>query len=945
MSNKKMALALVSLAGILVLGSCTNTNSSANGSSAGSSSAASTTPISSSVASTDVSILNGWQDNGDSVYTPTLANDQKSLTVAYDKAGATWASMKYSMGRVASQLEGYKKMVITFNVTDHEGAGPQTLLPKFEFNDSVAHPAHECKFQFSATQATYEWDLSGQVLTDALQLLVFVEPGAGAPKGNLVISNWYFSLDEVQTSGTTIVGESIVQVTNDYVSGDPFDVMSNLYDGGDFVYSFEKNAGILDVSYSKYGGDWNYFKNTNTNVSTFKYVNFIINGPTGKTMMIKAEGGTGGALEQTITFDGTDQDYTLYFLNKADRSGNESLTFFVEQGSTAVSAGNILFKKMEFSNTALVPEPAEIKNPFLGANPWDASSALANKWKDGGDGLYAITNEGGASTISWTNVDNVAHQWSSVQAPLSGDFEVFEALKINVTASVAMDLKFKVEGGVGVENDVSLAAATATDVVIDLSAKKPEIRSQMNKAIIFPVSQLGCVTTGSIVINSMAWTNRMAPVAGEDFYDALPGVCGDVAYSLSHTYADGLTSSLKIDWGATKGQWTWLGFALDSAVDYSAYKYINFHVSAMANVTNVFFKVNDAQEYKLTGITTEADVSVALSSDLNAAAKPFVSIIINSGENGLADSSITFDKLILSKTGAAAPIKNEFEGANAWDSSWALTSFASADSDKVALGKGLDDKITASWSDVAGQDWTYVGAPISGSSERGIFTKATFNLTSTVETSIIVKVQGVAGFAGVEDHMVFTAGALTQEITLDLAATNGTVSARGLSNFALFFPLCAETPAAAGMITINSVSLNSPVTPSLAGGVADCLPGLFGPSNYSFTRNVGSTQVDYTANKGEWEAMGFALDKAVDYSALTQFIVHVDGATSGIKLMFKINDAQEYKIDDLSVLTADFAFTLTAPVNAAAKPFVTCFVNYGATGAAGFVTISKLQLA
>jgi len=90
--------------------------------------------------------------------------------------------------------------------------------------------------------------------------------------------------------------------------------------------------------------------------------------------------------------------------------------------------------------------------------------------------------------------------------------------------------------------------------------------------------------------------------------------------------------------------------------------------------------------------------------------------------------------------------------------------------------------------------------------------------------------------------------------------------------------------------------------------------------------------------------MGFALDKTVDYSAYTKLVFHIDAVTAGIKLKFKLNDSQEYNIDDLSDLTNDFVLPITTAIAASSKAFVTCFVNYGVTGTAGSVTFSKLQL-
>jgi hypothetical protein len=85
--------------------------------------------------------------------------------------------------------------------------------------------------------------------------------------------------------------------------------------------------------------------------------------------------------------------------------------------------------------------------------------------------------------------------------------------------------------------------------------------------------------------------------------------------------------------------------------------------------------------------------------------------------------------------------------------------------------------------------------------------------------------------------------------------------------------------------------------------------------------------------------------KNVDYSGIKTLRIHIDAVEGCAKVKFKLNDIQEYNIDDLSNLTDDFTFTLTAAIAASNKSFITCFVNYGVTGTAGSVTFSKLQLA
>ncbi|MFA6620464.1 MAG: hypothetical protein WCS90_04980, partial [Bacilli bacterium] len=260
----------------------------------------------------------------------------------------------------------------------------------------------------------------------------------------------------------------------------------------------------------------------------------------------------------------------------------------------------------------------------------------------------------------------------------------------------------------------------------------------------------------------------------------------------------------------------------------------------------------------------------------------------------------------------------------------------------VATSEGAT---TASWSGQAlTQSWSSFTAPLQG--DFSFLQELDLSITVSGATKFLVKIQGTDNMANVEQWVTTTAADLSQKVVLDLSAK--TIAQRQSYTNIYVFPLAGDDgmQLAAGSLIINSASFVNPMTPVAGIDTYDCLNGLYGPSNYSFTRGT-AVKVDYTAAKGEWEAIGFALDSVVDYSTYTKLVVHVDAATAGVKLMFKFNDANEGRvtIDDLSALTSDFTLTIPVAINAASKPFVTCFVNYGVTGTAGSVTFSKLQLA
>jgi hypothetical protein len=316
-------------------------------------------------------------------------------------------------------------------------------------------------------------------------------------------------------------------------------------------------------------------------------------------------------------------------------------------------------------------------------------------------------------------------------------------------------------------------------------------------------------------------------------------------------------------------------------------------------------------------------------------------MFINYGAHGTA-GSVTFSKIELSTKEGGVVINNKYTGMNAWDTSWALTAWKDSGDAKftVTTTAGVT---SAAWSGQAlTQSWSSITAPLQG--DFSFLTKLTLNITTSGATHFLVKVQGTDGTANVEQWVTTTASTLTQDVVVDLSAK--TIAQRQTYTNVYIFPLAGNDgeQLAAGSIAINSAAFTNPLTPVAGTDTYDCLGCLFGPSSYSFTRGT-AVKVDYTAAKGEYEAIGFALDKTVDYSAYTKLFVHVDAATTGIKLMFKVNDSQEYKLDDLSTLTNDFTITLTTAIAASSKAFVTCFVNYGVTGTAGSVTFSKLQLA
>jgi len=939
MYKKKMALVTVLTAGVLGLAACGGgTTSIANSSTTASSTTGTSSTPSTSVPDVETKVslaVKGWQDNGDSVYTPTVSGS--SLTLAYDKAGASWAAVKFSMGTIAPQLGDTVKLVMKAKLTDHTGAGPLTILPKIEFNDPTKSPAVECKFKLSETEVTYEWDLSAAPLSDALQMLMFIEPTAGASAGKVVFSEIYFSNASMSKSGVTVVGGTIVRDVNTYASGDTFNAMANFFDGGDYAYDLTKTDTALTVKYNKWGQDYSYFGSYDANVSGFKYINVTFTGVADKSLLMKTEGG-GDAREEQVKMTGASQDYTFDFEKKTTRTGQIGLNFFAEPGSTAVSSGTITFSKIEFSNTALVTPVVEVKNEVTAVNPWDASYGLTNFKEDGASIIKLGTDTAGKVTATWSN--QTGDGWNWFGTPISGKTMrgVYTHVQMKMTSSVAGTVKGKVEFDVAnaVEKDVAFTEAALTQTIdFDLSSYTIAQRGGINKAIVFPFGPDAHAASGTLTVESFLLTNPIVPTAVTDGYEAMGGLVAQVNQDVTY----GTTT--KVDYTAEKGDWEMAGFALDKTVDYSGIKTLRVHIDAVDGCSKIKFKLNDSQEYNIDDLSDLTnDFVLPITTAIDAASKPFVGMFINYGSHGTA-GSVTFSKIELSTQEGGVVINNKYTGMNVWDSSWALTAWKDNGDAKFAVTTTAG-VTTAAWSgQPLTQSWSSFTAPLQG--DFSFLTKLTLNLTVSGATRFLVKVQGAAADANFEQWVTTTASTLTQDVVLDLSAK--TIAQRQSYTNVYIFPLAGNDgeQLAAGSIAINSAAFTNPVTPVAGTDTYDCLGGLFGPSGYSFTRGA-AVKVDYTADKGDWEAMGFALDKTVDYSAYTKLVFHIDAVTAGIKLKFKLNDSQEYNIDDLSDLTNDFVLPITTAIAASSKAFVTCFVNYGVTGTAGSVTFSKLQL-
>ncbi|MDI9511259.1 MAG: hypothetical protein QM203_04790 [Bacillota bacterium] len=574
-----------------------------------------------------VSLINGWQDNLDSVYDPVVTDGV--LHMNFDKAGATWATAKKGLGAVAADLEGMTTLGLDLRMDGYTEVGPMLFILKIEFNDAANNPAREVKFQASATQTTYEWDVSAFDLTDALQMLMFIDPGSGTTKGDAVFTTFAFAKTHA-VENPVIIGTPVEVVKNVYESGDTFDVNKNFYDGGDFSYRITTEAGVTTVDYVKYGLEWPNMYNISTGVEGFNFFNVKIQGPADKQALLKLEGGEGLALEAMVTFDGTEQELTLEFAKKQTKTGDQFFRLFAEPGLNTISDGQIKITLLEFSNVALVPI-VDYNNYYNGMNPWDKEWNL-DTFVDGGDNLFTVTGR----EVTW---ENAATGWSTVKMLLAGkEHGFFTKFEATLTAKQAMKVIVKVGAPLNLEQTLDFTTDALTQTaVIDMTGRTYQDINAVTEVLMFPLFDAATPTTGGLTIDTAKFTTPKAAAVNENMIDAL---YGPTAYNFTY---DGTKTT--IQWDA-KGEWDAFGLALDPTVDYTAVTTVEVAVES-DTIAQLKVKLNDAQEYDL-DLTADGPQTLTLTvtTPIDAAAKPFVIFFPDGGQSAAGNLVITSLKLM-----------------------------------------------------------------------------------------------------------------------------------------------------------------------------------------------------------------------------------------------------------------------------------------------------------
>lgn len=438
---------------------------------------------------TDFSVLGGWTDGGDGVYTLNT-NTASELNVSYNKG--TFANAFMQSAEITKDLSVYKKLVITV-----EGMG--SMLVKLETKDDT--PSKQVGLNVTAIAGTYEWNLaqSSDFLKKVDRIVIIGAPDKAGSTGILKITALTFS-DEIADG--FIINEDYNNIqtnVNEYNGTDEEFHFNTKYESNDEnVYEIAYEGTDAVVTYDKAAGqEWSFMiTRVQGDFTDFNFVVFQVTGSSGQKLLIKPN--EYNAVESFIWLDGTAQELVIDLrdLSLVEKNAITDFKIFIAAG-TAPAAGELTITDAFMTDEYEFEEPVFIVNEYNGT---DTSFALGN-WYDGGDLVYTITPNGSAFEVDYVKKG----EWNFMYALVDGDFSGFAKLEFEITGQENKTILLKVESPVGNKEQQFTFDGTKQVFSIDLTAMTQAQLEQLNKVVMF--AGPGGLGSGEFTIHSVTFKN------------------------------------------------------------------------------------------------------------------------------------------------------------------------------------------------------------------------------------------------------------------------------------------------------------------------------------------------------------------------------------------------------------------------------------------------------
>lgn len=462
----------------------TTTDSSTTETTSGSDETTTTAPVQ----STTLSILNGWSDSGDSVY--TITQDDTSLVVSYDKNSFSWANMAYA---IDTDLSDFNKLV--FSVS-----GQGTMMVKIQ----GATEAFEASIQLTAGEVTYQLNLRDydDFLGGVTEVIIFAAPGKADDTGNFTISK--FEFDEGTAYGNVLEnGDSnIPQNQQEYDgTGETFDFSAGFVDNGDGIYTIDDSGEVPSVSYTKATGfEWAYMVSTVVgDFSDFDYVVLQVTGVTAGSVLLKAELSSSVQAEISGTFD-VDETITicLDLTSWTDEQMDALTTILIfADGGSASASGQFTIDAAYFSKVEVVVE-----------EPEDAYSFMTG-WTEGDAGTYAFSTSVNDTTI--VDYTKAAGQtWIYMSNVFSAEAAEYNTMIFTVKGTAGESIMIKPNDDGALEQTITFDGNEQT---VEVSA------DEFTKMVIFAMPGTDSVSGSFEIVEAKLVYVEPEPLSASETYD------------------------------------------------------------------------------------------------------------------------------------------------------------------------------------------------------------------------------------------------------------------------------------------------------------------------------------------------------------------------------------------------------------------------------------------
>ncbi len=766
----------------------------------------------------------------------------KVVDVMYHKeAGDEWACM---ISNVRGKLDKFKYVVVVA-----EGAADKKLLIKVEGTEITAKETTET---FDGTKQTFVLDISTYEAADKnaiSRVVLFGAPGA--------IQDGSFKIHEAYMSETSPIAMEEIHVNEYDGTSEEFDISDYWYDGSDKVYTTEKVADGVKVTFTE-KGEWATLKAyVRGKLSNFKYLAIEVSSAVGSSVMLKAANGCESSIT-TLT-----SERQVVYVNIQSVENLDSLSEVIVFGNPgSKDAGEFTIHKAYFAN--------EIKGVEMPTtNTYDKyyeTFDINHYWADNNTGTYTVTEEGTKTIVNYTKA--AGNEWATVKTTLEGVTDEFTALKL-VIKGTGTQILVKPNDDGAYEKYVNLTGEEQTVYV--------RIPHNMTVVHIFCEPGTAGDTTGTLEIIEAKLVRDVVVTDEETNVELVNSIFTSEPNIYEITSAE---KGITINYNKTAGNWSTIKTFVAGANE--EFKTLTLTFKGVAG-TQILVKPNDNGQLEQ-WIDVTGEEQVITIKDLPS---PFVSLIMFIAPNTTEPVTGVFElkSAVLSKT--EAPVETTpIEG-----------TYSDGTGDKHFYNITTTEDVTTVEYNVSEAGYYWFALNLTTPVER--VNKLYMTFTSTADVKILVKPNDNGAL---EKEIVVTPNGVVFEQTI-----SGT-----LTKVIIFVsPLVASGE---GTLTITNVGVTiveGPVTNEYTGGATfDVNKNWHDAGDKVYTVNVAGTdtEIDFTKGALEWPSVKTLI------SGVTNEFNYIAITVSGTEgLVLKIKAVGDTQIEtDITISETAKTFYATA---------------------------------